>query len=63
MSIDPDRLMIDPPEGWRYGFPKRIPREHQGRVVEWLIENGYPESLTKEKWFHYRYWNEENPDD
>ena len=41
-DLDPDRLMIDPPSGWRYGFPKRIPREHQHRATEWMIEQGYP---------------------
>ena len=37
-DLDPDRLMVDPPSGWRYGFPKRIPREHQNRTIEWMIE-------------------------
>ena len=56
-DLDPDRLMIDPPSGWRYGFPKRIPREHQHRTVEWMIEQGYPRQLTEEKHFYIRYWN------
>lgn len=33
---------IDPPAGWKYGFPKVLPAD----VIEvkaWLIENGYPE--------------------
>jgi hypothetical protein len=35
--------MIDPPSGWRYGFPKQIPANITN-VVEWLLENGYPQS-------------------
>ena len=37
------RKMIDPPSGWKYGFPKEIP-EHVDNTVQWLIENGYPEA-------------------
>ena len=50
------RLMIDPPEGWRYGFPKPIPREHQHRTLEWLVEAGYPKELITERGFVCRYW-------
>jgi hypothetical protein len=35
--------MIDPPEGWRYGFPKAIPQDQQHRALEWLVEQGYPQ--------------------
>ena len=35
--------MIDPDEGWRYGFPKMLPNELKGKdITEWLIEKGYP---------------------
>jgi len=37
------KTMIDPPSGWKYGFPKVIPKEHQNRTLEWLVENGYPQ--------------------
>lgn len=49
--------MIDPPSGWMYGFPKIIPKEHQHRTLEWLIEQGYPKELTEMKHFYCRYWN------
>lgn len=58
-DLDPDRLMIDPPSGWRYGFPKRIPREHQHRTLDWLVEQGYPKAAIWEG-MCIRYWNEEN---
>lgn len=35
--------MIDPPRGWRYGFPKEIP-DNVPNVMSWLVENGYPQS-------------------
>ena len=34
--------MIDPPSGWRYGFPKVIP-EDVTDTIQWLLDNGYPQ--------------------
>jgi len=40
------KLYIDPPSGWRYGFPKEAPsnlREMESNdLTNWLISNGYP---------------------
>lgn len=42
--------LIDPPEGWRYGFPKPVP-EGVGRdeflqdLNAWLLANGYPQEM------------------
>jgi len=33
---------IDPPDGWKYGFPKPIPDDVKN-VKKWLVENGYPQ--------------------
>lgn len=58
------RLIIDPPSGWKYGFPKPIPEEiiYEGSGLEdWLIEQGYPESeihLAK----YSRYWESNTHD-
>lgn len=49
-------LMIDPPEGWRYGFPKPIPKAHRHRTLEWLVDEGYPKELISERGFVCRYW-------
>lgn len=37
--------IIDPPSGWRYGFPKPMPEDVKGAesLKEWLLEQGYPE--------------------
>ena len=49
--------MIDPPSGWRYGFPKAIPADVQN-VYKWLVENGYPKDELDSygEYFHYRTW-------
>jgi len=46
MLVKPKRVMIDPPNGWRYGFPKMlplIPKEGKNfKLKKWLIDEGYP---------------------
>ena len=37
------KYLIDPPSGWKYGFPKELP-ENVTDLRQWLINNGYPES-------------------
>lgn len=34
---------IDPPSGWKYGFPKLIPQERMQDPVTWIVEQGYPQ--------------------
>lgn len=48
---------VDPPEGWRYGFPKSLPDDVEN-VEVWLIENGYPETVMQSygDHFHVRHW-------
>ena len=40
-------IWIDPPSGWKYGFPKEIPLETkiegEDAVKAWLLANGYPQ--------------------
>lgn len=56
-------MMIDPPSGWMYGFPKPYnPRPYQS-TEDWLMENGYPEDQVL-YWLEHgehvpcRYWGE-----
>ena len=54
--------MIDPPEGWKYGFPKQFINEDGTKptnVKQWLVDNGYPEKLINSygKHFTCRYFN------
>jgi hypothetical protein len=37
-------LLIDPPSGWRYGFPKPFDNPTNMDTTEWLLANGYPAS-------------------
>lgn len=43
-------ITIDPPEGWKYGFPKAIkvsnPYPTQGELEYHLVANGYPMRLA-----------------
>jgi hypothetical protein len=39
---------VDPPEGWRYGFPKVYDPAKDGDMVEWMISQGYPKKLAKQ---------------
>ena len=56
--------IIDPPSGWRYGFPRPLPN---GREVgpeetleEWLVSWGYPKEDAEWAAQHCRYWEAEN---
>ena len=50
-------IMIDPPMGYLYGFPKAIPEDRKHDIIQWLIDEGYPEwMITLE--FSYRAWEE-----
>jgi hypothetical protein len=46
--VIPDRVLVDPPQGWRYGFPKVWDRRENPDCREWLVENGYPRTLADE---------------
>lgn len=36
-------MLIDPPSGWRYGFPKPYVNPDNKPLEDWLLENGYPQ--------------------
>lgn len=38
---------VDPPAGWRYGFPKLYDPLNDGLMADWLIANGYPKDAAK----------------
>ena len=49
-------LVIDPPSGWRYGFPKRVTQEEMKDLKSFLISNGYPEEDVELAMKYSRYW-------
>lgn len=55
--------MIDPPTGWRYGFPRAIPPEinfnDEQALKKWLVEVGYPEEEVEFALTYSRYWKQE----
>jgi hypothetical protein len=55
------RIWIDPPSGWRYGFPKIWDSIESPSLPEWLAGQGYPEPETE--WI--RCWDvtDENDED
>jgi hypothetical protein len=52
------QLIIDPPGGWKYGFPKPIPEDKRKDSLTWLVEQGYPQEIIDElgEYFYCRYW-------
>jgi hypothetical protein len=62
-------LMCDPPEGWKYGFPKPLNDEdfylmksgNDVNIHRWLIEQGYPKEAIDSygELFYCRYWESE----
>jgi hypothetical protein len=54
-------MLIDPPMGWKYGFPKKLPDPKPENVLEWLFSEGYPRYLYEDlkTCFYCRYIYEE----
>ena len=54
-------MMIDPPAGWRYGFPKVLHSSIKGELAlaAWLVDNGYPEEDVDLALKHSRMWEQE----
>jgi hypothetical protein len=53
-------LLIDPPSGWKFGFPKPYDNPENKPIEEWLVNNGYPASeFNKEgKCYYCRFLGE-----
>lgn len=52
--------MIDPPSGWKYGFPKPIPDYRINDQLVWLVEEGYPQKEIDNlgEYFFCRTWEQ-----
>ena len=57
------KLWVDPPEGWKYGFPAIYDHEKDGQLSEWIVKRGYPISLIQEygNVWSVRCWPVEQP--
>jgi len=51
-----NKRMIDPPAGWRYGFPKLYDPKPGETLVEWLVREGYPKGEVEFAIKHLRSW-------
>jgi hypothetical protein len=57
------KVWIDPPSGWRWGFPKIYDRvEHGDDLRAWLVTEGYPseEILRLGDSFYVRSWEHDD---
>lgn len=52
--------MIDPPSGWKYGFPRKYEGDKDGDMGEFLLHHGYPIDDIDFALRHMRCWKEEN---
>ena len=48
LSMQSEMIWVDPPEGWKYGFPAIYDPEKDGQLSEWIVKKGYPVSLIQE---------------
>jgi|GEM_PF-6775565 len=63
LSIKSSRVWIDPPEGWKFGFPAIYDPDTDGQMSEWIVNKGYPIEVIKEygeQWM-VRTWPAEEP--
>lgn len=47
---------IDPPKGWKYGFPKSVTNEEYKSIKDfkqWSIDNGYPKEIAEQYKDHF----------
>lgn len=44
--------MVDPPSGWKYGFPKPVPNPVPDSMIDWMVSEGYPKDKTHSASFY-----------
>lgn len=58
------QLIIDPPSGWQFGFPRPVPDDYFMSGFDlnnWLISQGYPQSIIDQfpDGLPCRFWEED----
>ena len=43
-----NKIWVDPPEGWKYGFPAIYDPVNDGKMRDWIVRKGYPLLTIKE---------------
>lgn len=50
-------LMVMPPQGWVYGFPRHFNIRRDQTIEEWFKAVGYPQELIDQGMLrHVKYW-------
>lgn len=59
------KVWVDPPSGWKYGFPKVWDKVLHPDFNAWIISEGYPQSLKDYlgKHFYVRQWQVEEDEE
>lgn len=52
-----EQIIVDPPQGWRYGFPKLYNPLPGETFVDWMIREGYPSEEAQWASEHCRCWS------
>ena len=48
LNIKSNMIWVDPPEGWKYGFPAIYDPDTDGQLSDWVVRKGYPLLTIKE---------------
>ena len=48
LSMQSNMMWVDPPEGWKYGFPAIYNPVNDGKMRDWIVRKGYPLLTIKE---------------
>ena len=48
LSIKSNLIWVDPPEGWKFGFPAIYDPDADGQLSDWIVRKGYPILTIKE---------------
>jgi hypothetical protein len=56
------KIWVDPPLGWKYGFPRIWDNEKDGSMRDWMIKCGYPQQEIDScgEHFYTRQWEAED---
>lgn len=51
------KILIDPPSGWRYGYPKELPASlhdaSEEDLIDWHLSQGYPQQFINDGLLRY----------
>lgn len=48
---------VDPPSGWRWGFPKLWDPQISPDIAQWFVEQGLPQTELEFALRYSRYWS------